>query len=239
MKRAFRSLAGGLALAAGLAATGAARAEQATFDFSIIGIRIGSVALQSSTSGPAYTAAANIDGAGILNLFASFFFHGTASGTVTKSGDVIPSRFKATSKSPRALRTTTIDWKNGVPTRVVVDPPRDNSADPDDQGGTLDPVSAGFRLLRDAPKAQVCNVQVDMFDGSRRSRLKVGKPTTNGSTVTCKGTYARLKGDALGTLDLNEFPFTLTFAVNGSGIAELQRIEAPTNYGTAVVARRG
>lgn len=236
MKRALRSLAAGLAL--GLAATGTARAEQASFDFTITGIKIGTVALQSTTSGSSYSAAANIDGAGLLNLFTSFFFHGKASGTVTKAGNVVPSRFEAQSKSPRALRTTTIDWKNGVPSKVVVDPPRDNSADPADQGGTLDPVSTGFRLLRDAPKAQVCNVQVDMFDGSRRSRLKVGPAAADGSTLTCKGTYARLKGDALGTLDLNEFPFTLTFKVNGSGIAELQRIEAPTNFGTAVVARR-
>ena len=222
-----------------LAGAEAARADQANFDFTVAGFQIGTVATSSSQSGSSFNATANVDAAGLVGFFTSFFFHGTARGTVKADGTVVPSRFEARSKSSRAVRDTTIDWKNGKPTNVSVVPPRDNSADPAEQGGTLDPVSTAFRLFRDAPKASVCDVTVDMFDGSRRSRLKVGPAKAAGQVLTCEGSYARMKGESLGSLDKNVFPFTLTFAVGPDGVARVQKIEAPTNFGTAVVARRG
>lgn len=219
--------------------TGGALAADASFDFRVMGLRVGSVALAWSTSGTSYEAAANVDAAGVVGFFATFFFHGKASGTLKADGTVVPGHFEAQSKSSDEVRKTTIAWKNGKPASVTQVPPRSNSADPAEQGGTLDPVSAAFRLLRDVPKAEACNATVDMFDGSRRSRLKVGPATVSGATLTCNGSYARMKGDALGSLDRNQFPFTITYAVGADGIARVQRIEAPTNFGTAVVARRG
>ena len=217
----------------------AARADQANFDFTVAGFQIGTVATSSSQSGSSFNATANVDATGLVGFFTSFFFHGTARGTVKADGTVVPARFEARSKSSRAMRDTTIDWTNGTPTKVSIVPPRDINADPAEQGGTLDPVSTAFRLLRDAPKASVCDVTVDMFDGSRRSRLKLGPARVAGSVLTCQGSYARMKGESLGSLDKNTFPFTLTFAVGADGIARVQRIEAPTNFGTAVVARKG
>ena len=34
-----------------------------------------------------------------------------------------------------------------------------------------------------------------------------------------------------------EFPFSLVYTRSGDGIARLQRIEAPTNFGQAVIGR--
>lgn len=230
----------GLAAAlAVLLTAGAAHAQQASFDFRVMGFPVGTVGMAWSTSGTSYNATADVDATGVVGFFTSFFFHGKATGTVKADGTVIPGHFEAQSKSSRDVRQTTIAWKNGKPTSVTIVPPRDNSADPADQGGTLDPVSAAFRLLRDVPKADACNVTVDMFDGMRRSRLKVGPATASGTALTCKGSYSRMKGDALGSLDRDQFPFTLSYTVGADGIARLQRIEAPTNFGTAVVARRG
>lgn len=226
-------------LALVIAGPGAARAEAANFDFTVAGFKIGTIAKSSTQSGPNFNATADVDATGLVGFVTSFFFHGKANGTLRADGTVVPARFEASSKSSRATRQTTIDWKGGTPTKVSIVPPRDDNADPAEQGGTLDPVSAAFRLLRDMPKADACNVTVDMFDGSRRSRLKVGPAQAKGSTLVCKGTYTRMKGEALGTLDKNAFPFTLTFAVGADGIARAERIEAPTNFGTAVVARRG
>ncbi|MFT3973901.1 MAG: DUF3108 domain-containing protein [Amaricoccus sp.] len=231
---------GGLvALAVCLAGASGVPAEAASFSFSVAGLPVGTMAMSSTTSGTSYSATADVDATGLVGFFTSFFFHGKANGTVAADGTVVPAWFQAKSKSSRAVRETTIDWKGGTPTKVTIVPPRDDNADPAEQGGTLDPVSATFRLLRDMPKAQACNVTVDMFDGSRRSRLKVGPAQAKGSTLTCKGTYTRMKGESLGTLDKTSFPFTLTFTVGADGIARAQRIEAPTNFGTAVVARKG
>lgn len=235
----FRGCALAAAITLSLGAAECARADVTNFDFTVLGIKIGTMSMGVSRSGSAYEAVANVDATGLVGFFTSFFFHAKSHGTVRADGTVVPVRFDAQSKSSRAVRQTTIDWKNGTPASVSIVPPRDDNADPADQTGTLDPVSAAFRLLGDMPKGAVCNVTVDMFDGSRRSRLKVGPAAASGSAVTCRGSYTRMKGESLGTLDKSEFPFTLTYAVGEDGIARIQRIEAPTNFGTAVVARKG
>jgi hypothetical protein len=216
-----------------------APAEEASFDFSIAGIRVGALTLSSEQAGRGYTAASRIDTAGVVGLLADFFFDGQSSGTVAGDGRVVPSTYTATSKSPRALRHTRIDWQNGKPVHVSVEPPRSSAPDPAEQGGTLDPVSAGFRLFRAAPPGRICATTVDVFDGSRRSRLRLAAPAKSDAGLVCEGTFARIEGEAHNIADMREFPFRLVFAVNGDGLAELRRIEAPTNFGQAVLSRRG
>ncbi len=226
-----------LALACGLAAAPAARAEEAAFDFSIAGIRVGSLTMEGSQAAGRYDARSRIDAAGIVGFFTDFFFDGSSTGTLAQGGRVVPSRYDAVSRSPRADRTTRIDWKNGTPAKVSVDPPRNSAPDPAQQGGTLDPVSAGFRLLRQMPAAEVCDTTVRVFDGSRLSQLQLAKPVAAGDTLTCTGAFARVEGEAHSMTSRRSFPFTLVFRKVGDD-AVLQRIEAPTNYGRAVLSRR-
>jgi hypothetical protein len=225
------------ALGLSLALALPARAEQALFDFSVAGIRVGSLTMQSEQSGASYAAKSRIDTAGIAGLL-DFFYDGSATGTLAR-GKVVPARFQATSRSPRALRETRIDWKGGTPVAVSVEPPRSTAPDPAAQGGTLDPVSAGFRLLRPVPPADLCSTTIDVFDGSRRSRLKLAAPSEGADGIVCQGTFARIEGESHNLIRGNEFPFRLVFARNGSGLATLERIEAPTSFGQAVISRRG
>jgi hypothetical protein len=228
-----------LALGAALATALPALADEATFDFKIAGLKIGAMTMNAEQDGDAYTAASRIDTTGLIGVFADFFFDGTASGTVRDGGTVVPRRFDATSKSPRALRHTRIDWKEGTPVLVSVEPPRSSAPDPAAQTGALDPVSAGFRLFRPMPAERICATTVDVFDGSRLSRLKLEPPVESGEALVCSGTFARIEGEAHGMAEENEFPFTVTFRRDAAGRAQLQRIEAPTNFGQAVFARRG
>jgi hypothetical protein len=228
-----------LALGAALAAALPAASQQATFDFRIAGIRVGALTMAFEEDGGGYRAASRIDTVGIVGIFADFFFDGSASGTLTGAGAVVPRRFDATSKSPRALRHSRIDWEKGTPVRVSVEPPRSSAPDPAQQTGTLDPVSAGFRLFRTAPADAVCGTTVDVFDGSRRSRLKLDDPARDGDALVCAGTFARIEGEAHSMADLREFPFKLVFVPNGGGLYRLERIEAPTNFGQAVLSRQG
>jgi hypothetical protein len=214
-----------------------AAAEQASFSFSIAGIKVGAMSMALEQSGSSYTATSRIDTAGLAGMF-DYFFNGTATGSV-EGGRVVPSRYVATSKSPRALRKTDIGWRGGVPVSVSVVPPRESAPDPARQGGTLDPVSAGFRLFRAAPAGEVCGATVDIFDGSRRSRLRVAEPKADGQALVCAGTFARIEGEAHSVADMREFPFSLVFVPNGGGLYRLERIEAPTNFGQAVLTRQG
>jgi hypothetical protein len=228
-----------LALGAALAAALPAASQQATFDFRIAGIRVGALTMAFEEDGGGYRAASRIDTVGIVGIFADFFFDGSASGTLTSAGAVVPRRFDATSKSPRALRHSRIDWEKGTPVRVSVEPPRSSAPDPAQQTGTLDPVSAGFRLFRPMPAAEICDATVTVFDGSRLSRLVLAPPAEADGALVCRGTFARIEGEAHSMAEQSTFPFTVTFRRDGDGLAHLQRIEAPTNYGQAVIARRG
>jgi hypothetical protein len=227
-----------LVLGSALLAPGFAAAEQASFSFSVAGIRVGALTMASEEAGGSYTATSRINTAGLAGMF-DLFFDGTATGRVQGDGTVVPASYVAVSKSPRALRHTKIGWQRGVPVSVSVEPPRESAPEPSEQGGTLDPVSAGFRLFRTAPAEAVCDATVDVFDGSRRSRLRLAKPARDGEALVCAGTFARIEGEAHSMADLREFPFRLVFVSNGGGLYRLERIEAPTNFGQAVLSRQG
>lgn len=231
---------GTLALALALAASPpSARAGEAVYNFTIAGIRIGTLSLTTAQDDDGYTAASRIDATGVVGFFADLYFDGASRGQVRPDGTVVPEHFDATSKSMRAARETVIDWRDGTPVSVSVEPPRSTAPEPSAQTGTLDPVSAGFRLLRDAPAGEVCDTTVDVFDGSRRSRLKVGAAEPSDGGLVCEGTYARVEGEAHSLTSSREFPFRLLFRpASTDGMVELARIEAPTGYGKAVLDRR-
>jgi hypothetical protein len=227
-----------LALAFGLAVPGAANADEAVFDFYVTGIHLGTMTMELETSGDAYAAASRIETAGLAGLLANFYFDGQASGSLEQDGRVVPSRFTADSKSPRAERRTEIEWREGTPVSVSVEPPRGSAPDPAAQAGTLDPVSAGFAVLRDRAPERLCNTSVEIFDGSRRSRLAVGPAVRAEDGLVCTGSYARLEGEAHSLSSQREFPFQLLFRENGDGLAQLERIETRTKFGLAVLERR-
>jgi hypothetical protein len=220
---------------------GAALADsyRAEFDFRVTGIKAGELVMGAEASGDSYSAAARIDTAGLVGAFTDFFFDGTSAGTFSGNGSVIPSRYSSTSKSPRALRETRIDFRGGTPVAVSVEPPRGSAPDPANQAGTLDPVSAGFAILRDAPVGPICNTSVDVFDGSRRSRIRLGAPQPAGNgDLVCAGRFTRLEGEAHSLSSDQDYGFKIVFRENGHGLARLQRIETSTNFGPAVLERR-
>ena len=221
-----------------LAAAGPGVAATSTFDLTIAGIRLGQVTLQTDENGGSYAAASRIQTAGIVGALADYYFDGRSNGRLTADGGVVPARFVADSRSPRADRHTEIEFKDGSPVRVSVEPPRSSAPDPASQAGTIDPVSAGFAVLRDAPPGEICRTSVDIFDGSRRSRLRLGDPIAGEGIITCEGTYARVEGEAHTLSSQREFPFRLVFHANGTGLARLHRIETRTSFGTAVLERR-
>lgn len=225
-------------LVASLGCGTAAWGQAANYDFYVSGIKVGTMSFATEESARDYSARAKINASGIVAALLRFAFDGTARGGIAKSGKPVPALFQSASDSPQGKRTTRIDWKNGVPTKVTLEPPRDGEPNPADQAGTLDPVSAGFALLRDQPSEGLCATSVDIFDGARRSRLKLGPKQPARGGFTCSGTYARVKGEPHSLSAQREFPFTLTFTEGADGTARAQRIQTSTSFGTATLERR-
>jgi Protein of unknown function (DUF3108) len=235
-KRLRRLVAAGLFLAQ---APLPAAAGVAVFDLRIAGVPAGQMSIDLDHADGSYQAASTITATGLVGLLTGYAFDGRATGTLRPDGSVVPARFVATSSSPRADRKTQILFEDGTPVEVSVVPPRDSTPDPASQAGTLDPVSAGFVLLRENAPEKLCNTTIDLFDGSRRSRIRLGAVTPRDGVLICRGTFARIEGEALTSADGREFPFELQFRMNGDGLAAIHRIEAPTKFGMAVIERRG
>ncbi|MBP7243341.1 DUF3108 domain-containing protein [Amaricoccus sp.] len=226
-------------LAAG-AATPAGVAGAQVYDLAISGIPIGTVTLRGEQSGKDYRATGKITPTALISALTSYSFDGVASGVVDGGGKVQPVRFSADSTSPRAARRTEIEWSGATPVKVSVVPPRKHAPDPNGVVGALDPVSASFALLRDAPVERICATSIDVFDGSRRSRLTLGEPVATGDgRFSCAGIYAQLEGEKQSFATEAEYPFTLIFGPGAGEMLQLERIETRTRFGPAVVTRRG
>ena len=68
--------------------------------------------------------------------------------------------------------------------------------------------------------------------------MTLSPPVADPAGLFCSGTYARLEGEAESIADLSEFSFRVVFRKGRDGLAELQSIEAPTNFGKAEIERR-
>jgi hypothetical protein len=226
--------------AALLACPGAGRAasDLATFDFYVSGIHVGKMSLATTQTPTAYTSKSRIEAAGVVGLLLTFFYDGQSSGQIAADGTVVPVRFEAHSKTPRTDRRSAIDWQDGTPVKVSVNPPRKKAPDPAEQAGTLDPVSAGFAILRDRPRDQLCDKTLMVFDGSRLSRLRLDPAKDRDGAITCAGNYARVEGEAHSLSNQREFPFQLVFSQQPNGDGRLERIETDTSFGRAVLERR-
>lgn len=106
-----------VAPALGSASSAARAAESGAFAFTIAGIRAGTLTMSFDEQGTDYTAKARIDTAGIVGMFADFFFDGSATGAIAGGGKVVPETYASTSKSPRALRHSKILWKGACRSR--------------------------------------------------------------------------------------------------------------------------
>jgi len=232
-----RAVCGAAFLAAFAASPGFAGSS--VYDLTLSGLRLGEITIEAEQTGERYRAASRIVSTGLVGAFTDFGFEGEATGRLGSDGTVAPERFRAQSVSPRARRQTAIDWQGDTPVRVSVEPPRGKEPDPARMVGALDPVSAGFALLRDNAPEAVCGTSVDVYDGSRRSRLTLGAPVAGEGTLSCSGTYSRLEGETHSLSSASEYPFTLRFRARANGLMRLERIETETRFGRAVVARRG
>jgi hypothetical protein len=235
------ALAAALAAPSGVPATPAAAttaADTRTFDITLSGIRAGELTLSAARNGASYEAGSSIRATGLVGAVARIRYDGASTGRIAGDGSLIPERHVARSRSPRSERETEIVFENGQPTKVTVTPPRSRQVDPAEQAGTVDPVSAAFALLLDDRAATVCNERVDLFDGSRRAQVVIGRPEQRDGRLVCNGVYVRVAGEAHSVSDQREWGFRLVYRQNDDGSVAIERIETPTRYGMAVMSAR-
>lgn len=233
-----------LLFAALVSVTAAVAAAQtthtATYDLKLSGVRAGVVSFSAVEDGRQYSAAARAQSSGLVSLVRNFSYDARATGRITSRG-FIPTRYQESADTGERVSRAVMEYVGGVPQVKAYDPPqerRSRDVDPATQGGTVDPMTALFALLRDVPRAEVCRLDVPIFDGRRASRVTTSGPKAQGERIVCEGEYRRVAGFSSRQMrEKARFPFSITYAPAGDRY-RVERISIDTLYGRATLDRR-
>ncbi|WP_425091210.1 DUF3108 domain-containing protein [Tropicimonas sp. S265A] len=242
MTRPLRPLVLCLSLALSLPAA-ATETERAVFDVSLRGVTAANVEYIANTQGTAYAVTGVLRTTGLARFVSDASYEATARGRKRGPGRYTPFSFTETRNDGEGVTTAEMGYRRGTPSVKRYTPPRDSdpfAVDPSGQGGTVDPMTAIWASLRDQPRDSVCALDITVFDGKRRSGVRLRNPAVqdNGS-ITCQGEYRRIQGWSPEKMaERSRFPFTMTYAQSPQGDWQVTRVTTQTSFGRAELRRR-
>ncbi|MFN4160030.1 MAG: DUF3108 domain-containing protein [Gemmobacter sp.] len=228
------------AASAGAADAGAAR-DVHVYDVTLRGIRAAEVSVDAEQAGNGYRVRAVIQTTGLGSAVRRVRFVAEATGT-TRNGRYRPTRYSEDADTGKRQSVSVIEYTRSVPRVVAYRSEQDHRAstvDPATQGGTLDPMTSLYAVLRDTPREAACTASFASFDGRRRTETRLIAATPKGDRLICQGEYRRIAGYRPEELaERSRFPFTLTYAPLPDGRMRVAEVSLDTLYGKAVLKRR-
>lgn len=232
-----------VAITAALVLGAPARAQEpVVFDLTIRGIEAATLSFTGKVEGTRYAVSGRLQSAGLVGMLRTIRYEGSSRGSV-RNGRFTPSQYVEKADTGRRKSVAEMRYSRGVPQIKSYDPPREadqGGLDPATQGGTVDPLTAMFAVLRDVPQGGECNLSLTLFDGERRSQVQLGAPVPGkDGGLTCPGEYRRLEG--FSDRDMAEktrFPFTLALSAPEGGMRQTTEVRMETLFGRAVMTRR-
>jgi hypothetical protein len=232
-------LAGGLvATCMALTMPGSARAETASFDVYLLGLRAGTLSYVMDKRAERYAVTGEIRSAGVIGAIADFRMNATAKGRLNAAG-FRPERYTEKSRENDTRSERVIRYgADGTPRLTSEEKPRDYWVPAARQAGTLDPMTMVYELLRDRDGKSPCALDATYGDGARMGRVSSTMQNAKGDEVTCSGSYERKGGFSRKELeDGTAFPFTLRYRRNGD-TWELTQLKIDSVHGRAQLVRR-
>ncbi|MDT8856937.1 DUF3108 domain-containing protein [Paracoccaceae bacterium Fryx2] len=232
----------GLGLCVGLApAVAMAQTDQAAFDLVIKGIRAGTLNFTGTQDGGRYSVAGKLQSGGLVAMLRKVRYDAKATGSVVR-GRYVPASYTEIADTGKRRSEAVMAYRAGVPQVKTYNPPRDprpGDVSPATQGGTVDPLTALYATLRDVDAGQECKVDLQLFDGRRRTQVRLNSPQAQGEAVVCNGEYRRLQGfSAEDMAEKSRFAFRVTFQPLGNGRMRATEVAMDTLYGKASLKRR-
>jgi hypothetical protein len=207
----------------------------AVFDVSIRGLTAGTLAITGSEAAGRYQTTGELRSGGLMGFLAKLKYTAKAQGAV-RGANFAPTRYDETADTGKRQSRTTMTYAGGVP-KVVTGSTGDLS--PATQKGTVDPLTAIYAAFRNVGPDQVCKLNVQMFDGKRRSQVKLASPRPEGDQILCNGEYRRLEGFSPEDMaEKSRFPFNLYYTQTPQGDYRVEKVVTQTLYGNAVMTRR-
>lgn len=216
--------------------------ENQVYDVYFRGIKGGTLSVATKVDGTRYQAQGKVQSRGLAQLFSPFAFSGNAVGRTSSDGALVPASYAGTSVDGKKKRVVKMRYSGDRLSRLSYTPePRKRSwsISPSDQRGTRDPISATAEILQRAPAGEACGRTIEVFDGSKRSRLKLSKRKKSGNLWRCDGVYSRVAG--FRPKDMREkknFKFAVYYRETKDGMMRAEKFESETLFGMVRAIRR-
>ena len=209
------------------------------YDIRFRGLQVAQATVVGRETADAYAAAGRVVATGLVQVFARVRFDLTAEGRL--SGPTLtPARYREDVDTGDRASEVVMSWAGATPVIERQSPgPAPYAVPPADAAGTVDPLTALWRLLRDADSTQMlCDYTVQVYDGARRSQFAVGPRQMAHDGITCAGEYRRLEGFSAGAMaDRQSFPFTALYTET-EGLWRLTEVRATSLFGPIRIIRR-
>lgn len=212
--------------------------DQTYFDVRFRGITVAEIAVAARETPETYAVAARLRSTGMAAMFSRVRFDLTVEGAVTPP-DLRPTRHTEDVDTSRRQSIVELRWRGSLPDIVRQSPaPTPDAADPTTAAGTIDPLTALWRLARPRGQDRLCGFDLQVYDGVRRSALRLGPPRPEAGVIICDGVYQRLRGFTAAEMDERQmFPFTTFFAPSGD-LWRLTEVRATSLLGPVRITRR-
>jgi hypothetical protein len=210
------------------------------YSVSAFGFRIGTLKMSGHQDAGKYSVEARFHTTGLTRLLRDMGFVMTANGR--RAGLAFsPLRYSEEVNTGHRTSSAQMRYVNGVPVLSggKVSDGESVILDPATQGGTIDPLTALFLVLRQQPSESLCRIDQPMFDGARRSQIRLKGKTTRGDTVTCGGYFQRVAGYSADDLaNRRKVAFQVTYQSGPNGLMQAQDVRLQTSYGQVALTRQ-
>ncbi len=210
------------------------------FDVTALGFKVGAFEMTVQETETRYSVSARFGTTGLVRLFRDMGFEMQASGR-RRGRQFLPDDYSEHVNTGHRTSSAQMHYVSGAPqlTGGEVSDGEVAPLDPATQGGTLDPLTALFTVLRDQRAETLCTADMQIFDGGRRTRVILTGRIQNRDSVTCIGQFRRIAGYPQDELESRRVvPLTITYAPGNKGMMQAQSALLRTVYGPVGLRRR-
>jgi len=215
--------------------------DRGVFDIYLGPFKVGLFAFSGVEERGRYSTAGQLRSIGLIGAIADVRYDAKSRGRVLDGG-YVPESYEERANIGSRSTDLVMSYKNGVPGPPLFNPPRDSdrpALDPRAQGDAIDLMTMFYALLRDQPEAEVCGQESHVFDGVRRTRVRLQVESRAPGQITCAAQYRRIAG--FSAWELRErpvFPFRLVYVGNDDGTYSAEEGVLETVYGIIRLERR-
>lgn len=231
-----------LVLALGAAGSGVAMAAPTDGFFSVhaLGLKVGELRLKARQDGSRYHAEARFATTGLVSVLRNMGFAMKSAGQEGRDR-LWPDSYEEQVNTGNRVSSARMIYRDGTPELIggAVEDGEAEPLDPAGETGTIDPLSAMYAVLRDQDAGNLCKSDQLIFDGARRTRVRLTGRKDKDGTVICSGHFIRVAGYPPKDLEKRRVvPLWITYAPGPEGRMQVQSARLNTDYGPVSLQRR-